>query len=274
MASLTLPFGSLLNISVKKFVKHVPLLLELVKRDFTERYHGQLFGLAWMLFHPLFLILLYTTVFAFVLGSKANLGHPENYAFYIVASMVPWLSFSENLGKSCMALLNNASLIKQVIFPIEVLPLVSSLGVIVTQTIFTILLMVYAIIEGLGPSLTWLLIPFFMIAQFIGLSGVAYLLSSLCVFIKDFKDLVMLFSMAAMYSMPIFFHPQNVPHPFNRIIHFNPLSSGIYCFQDIFYYREIAHPIAWFVFPALCGAAYVVGVYVFRKVKPQLGNLL
>ena len=98
-------------------------MLELARRDIADRYVGQFLGMFWAVAHPLFMMGIYVFIFAFVFKVKIgdSLDIPRDYTVYILSGLIPWMAFQECMSKSCSAISANSSLVKQVVFPVEVL---------------------------------------------------------------------------------------------------------------------------------------------------------
>ncbi len=256
--------------------RHRQLTWEMAKREITERYSGQVFGLFWAIGHPLFLMGIYVFVFAFVFRTKVGgtLEMPLDYTTYILAGLIPWMSFQESMNKSCGSITGNANLVKQVIFPIEVLPAKGVLASLFNQAISTVILIAYVLYGHGSLPWTYFLLPVVLILQTMAMLGVGYLLASVSVFLRDTKDFVQLFGLAGMYLMPIFYLPQWVPTLFKPILYFNPFSYLIWCYQDALYFGRFEHPWAWPVLVVGSIGIFVMGYRIFRKLKPVLGNVL
>lgn len=256
--------------------RYKELTLTMAKREVADRYVGQSLGLAWSLFHPIFMIAVYVFVFAFVfkvkLGSTANL--PLDYTTYILAGLVPWLSMQESIVKSCTVITSNASLVKQVVFPLEVLPTKSVLASLVPQVVSFVLVIVYVIATAGGLWLTFALLPLIFLFQILMMIGLAFLLSTVGAYFRDIKDIAQLFSVCSMYLLPIFYLPTMVPEMFKPLIYLNPFSYMIWCYQDVIYFGRIEHPVAWIVFPIFSLVTFVFGYRMFRKLKTTLAGVV
>ena len=110
--------------------RHRDLTFEMAKRELSDRYTGQVFGMLWAVIHPVFMMGLYVFIFAVVFKQKigGTTDLPLDYTAYILSGLVSWLSFQEAINKSCVTITSNASLVKQVIFPVEILPVKSVLA--------------------------------------------------------------------------------------------------------------------------------------------------
>jgi lipopolysaccharide transport system permease protein len=256
--------------------RHRDLTLTMARREVSDRYAGQVFGIFWSIGHPLFQIGLYIFVFAFVFRARVG-GTPDmplDYTTYLLAGMVAWVSFQESMVKSCTAITSNASLVKQVVFPLEILPVKGVLASLFPQLISLLVLIAYVLWTHGSLPMTYALLPVLIVLQLMAMIGVAYFLSAMGVYFRDIKDFVQLFAMAGVYLMPIFYLPAWVPSLFQPLLYLNPFSYLIWCFQDALYFGRIAHPGAWLFTTIASTATFVIGYRVFRKLKPGLGNLL
>ena len=90
--------------------RHKMLTYELARREIMDRYAGQFFGVFWTFVHPLVVILVYVFLFNFVFTSKVggSVQMPRDMTSYILAGIIPWLTFSESMSKASTAIVANA----------------------------------------------------------------------------------------------------------------------------------------------------------------------
>jgi len=261
---------------ISLLTRHRQLTWEMTKREISERYAGQVFGLFWTIGHPMILMGIYVFIFAYVfkmrIGGTREL--PLDYTTYLLSGLIPWLSFQDAMSKSTTVIVNNANIVKQVVFPIEILPVKGVISSFITQSISTLILMGYVGFSYQSLHLTYLLIPLLFFLQTLGMIGVSYILSSIGVYFRDLKDLVQVFCVVGIYLMPIFYLPDQVPRVFRPLLYLNPFTYLSWCYQDIFYFGRFEHLYAWMVFPTLCFGIFVIGYRLFRKLKPGFGNIL
>ena len=254
--------------------RHRTLLLELTKRDLTERYAGQVFGVIWTVGHPLALMGIYAFVFTQVFKAGVTEGMKLDYTTYILSGLVPWLACSDALGRGCVAVTSQANLVKQVVFPIEVLPLRSALVALATQVIMTGLLVLYTLATAHIVQWTLILLPYVLLVQAMALGGICLILASVSVYFRDLKDFVQVFTTANMFLMPVMYLPSSAPGMFAPILYLNPFSHLIWMYQDVCYFGEIRHPFAWVVFTLFAVFTLSFGYRTFRRLKTMFGNVL
>jgi len=256
--------------------RHRQLTWEMTKREITDRYAGQALGAFWTIGHPLILMAVFVFIFAVVFQQKIGGTRelPLDYVTYLLCGLIPWMSFQESMNKAATVIISNAGLVKQVVFPIEILPVKGVIASFLTQIISTIVLIIYVLINHGYLPWTYILIPVLLILQVMAMIGVSYVLSSVGAYFRDLKDFIQVFCIVGMYVMPIFYLPAQVPRLFRPILYINPFSYLTWCYQDIFYFGRFEHWWAWLVFIFLSIVIFSGGYRVFRKLKIMFGNVL
>lgn len=252
------------------------LIWEMTRREFSDRYAGQALGIFWAVGHPLMLMLVYFFLFGVIFKTRlgGTPGMPLDYTAYFLAGLIPWLACQEALMKSSTAITGHANLVKQVVFPVEVLPLKSVIAALLTQMGTLVLLLVYILLKYHRLPSTLFLFPVLLFFQFLALTGIGYGLSLAGAYFRDLKDILQVTFLMAVYLMPVFYLPAWVPALFKPILIFNPFSSLIWCYQDIFYFERVAHPGAWIFWMVFSVFSFYGGYRLFQKVKHQLGGIL
>jgi lipopolysaccharide transport system permease protein len=233
-------------------------------------------GAVWVVGHPLLLVAVYAFIFQFVfkmrIGGTGEM--PLDYTAYLLAGMLPWMAFAEVLGKAPMTMHANAGLVKQVVFPIEVLPVKTVLATLLTQMLGTGFLIVYVAVKMSGLPWTIALLPLLWGAQVLAMAGVSLVFAAVGAYFRDLKDFVQIYSTVGVYLMPVAYLPQWVPGAVRPLLFCNPFSYMVWCFQDACFYGRFQHPWAWLVFLAGSVLVFLLGARVFRKMKVGFGSVL
>jgi lipopolysaccharide transport system permease protein len=255
--------------------RHRELIWELTKRDIRDRFVGHVFGVIWAVGHPLFLMALYVFLFAYIFPARFGSAFdvPRDFTLYILAGLIPWLTFQEVLGRSVSVISSNASLVKQIVFPIEVLPIKAVLASSLSQLIATTILLLYALAKG-SLSIIVLLLPGLFLVQLLAMIGVCYLLSAVGVFFRDLKDIIQVFCTANLFLQPILYIPGQISSVFAQVFYLNPFSYMVWCYQDAVFYGQIKHPLAWIIFILGSLALFYLSYRLFRRMKISFGNVL
>jgi lipopolysaccharide transport system permease protein len=256
--------------------RHRQLTWEMAKREITERYTGQMFGALWAIGHPVIQIAVYVFIFSVVfkvrVGGTAAM--PLDYTAYLLAGLIPWIAVQESMAKATTVIVGNANLVKQVVFPLEVLPAKGVIATLLTEVVFLLLLTVYLVARyGYLPPI-YLLLPVLVIVQGMAMMGLSYVLSAVGVYLRDTKDLVQVFLVIGVYLVPAFYLPSFIPTEFRLLLYVNPFSYMVWCFQDVLYFGRFEHPWAWPVFTILSVATFTVGFLMFRRLRTMFGNVL
>jgi len=252
------------------------LIIELARRELVDRHSSQFFGPMWVIVRPMFVAILYIFIFAVVFRARVDVagGLPLDHTAYILAGILPWLAFQASMNQACMLIVGNASLLKDFVFRVELLPVTSSLAAIAGQVLGTALLLIYVVAAHHTWYVSWLLLPFLVFLQVLAMVGVAFVLSALTVVVRDVVEIVQMFSMIGVFVSPIVYRPEWVPAVFEPVLYANPFSYMVWCYQDVLYYGELTNPLAWAVFPALSIVTLVAGYRLFRFMKPYFGDFV
>ncbi len=111
------------------------LIWNFVRRDLKARYVGSLVGFFWAVVHPLVLLVSYTFVFAIIFRVKLPGPLPDNFPLFLFCGILPWLFFQDTLQRSCTSVVDNGNLLRNSIFPSEILPVVIVISNLVTHLV-------------------------------------------------------------------------------------------------------------------------------------------
>jgi len=252
------------------------LTLALAKREVSDRYTRQMLGSVWAIGHPLVHVLVFIFLFRFVLKLKMDDSKtmPLDYTAYLLSGLIPWLAIQEALGKSSTVITASASLVKQVVFPLEVLPVKSVLVCFVTQIVGTVCLAIYVLITSGGLPETYALLPVLWVLHMLVMVGIVFAVSALGVYVRDIKEFVQVFAVVGIYLVPVVYLPEWVPPQIRPILEFNPFSHMIWCYQDALYFGRFEHPWSWLIFGLGAIVSFALGLGLFRRLQTHFGSVL
>ncbi|MBV9172021.1 MAG: ABC transporter permease, partial [Chloroflexi bacterium] len=106
------------------------LVRRLVAHDFRARFQGSQLGLLWSLLGPLVMLAAYTFVFSTVLGARwgqdsGDATSTSQFAIVLFAGLIPYSAVAETLNSSPRTIVLVPNYVKRVVFPLEVLPVVT-----------------------------------------------------------------------------------------------------------------------------------------------------
>jgi homopolymeric O-antigen transport system permease protein len=189
------------------FFRYRTLVRNLVAKDITVKYRGSLLGLLWSLLHPALMLVVYTFAFKVVLRV-----HTENYAYFIMAGLLPWTFFASALKDSTQAIVGNAGMIRRVYFPREILPIASVLFNF-TQLLLALAVFLPALllVSGVNPSWRMTLVVPLLLLHLAFTIGVALALASVTVHFRDVAHLTDVLLPLLFWATPIIYPIEMVP---------------------------------------------------------------
>ena len=253
------------------------LTLELARREVAERYAGAALGSIWAVLTPLLTMGIYVGLFGFVFPTRfGTTGSPWLGAALILSGLVPWITVADCAVRAPSVLLAHRALVRQVVFPIEVLPAKSAIACLVPQVVGTVVGLAIALSTA-GPSPMLALLPVLWIVQVALMLGLMLLLATLGVWLRDLREIMAFLANVGLYIAPILLLPQVIdalPRPAQWLIAANPFSHMVWCYHDAVVLQSFAHPWSWLVFPAFAACALALGARLFTRLKPAMGEAL
>jgi lipopolysaccharide transport system permease protein len=203
------------------------LISQLIWRDVIGRYKGSIAGLAWSFFTPLVMLAVYVFIFSVVFNARWADGAERSstgFAFVMFAGMVVHGLFAEILNRAPGLILGNVNYVKKVVFPLEILPVVAAGAALFhTGISLVVLLGSCAIYKGF-VHWTAIFAPFvFLPLALLGL-GLAWILASLGVYLRDLGQAIGLVTTALLFLSPVFYPFTAVPENFHSLVQANPLT--------------------------------------------------
>ncbi|MGE0523584.1 MAG: ABC transporter permease, partial [Variibacter sp.] len=194
--------------------QHRTLIWRLARREFDANFRGSLLGFVWALLIPLAMLGVYSLVFGGIFGSRWPRPNPgaASYAFPIIMfwGLILFGLFSEPINRAPGLVLQSASYVKKVVFPLEILPVVALIGGAITAGLsFVIFLAVFVSLYGMPPA-TILLLPLIVLPILLFTLGIVYLFASLGVFLRDLKNIVPSLTTQALFLAPIYYSMDTV----------------------------------------------------------------
>ena len=221
----------------RTILTHRTLIMQMTKREVVGRYKGSAFGLAWSFFNPVFMLVVYTFVFSEIFNARwGNTGAEESktqFAVILFVGIIVLGFFSEVLIRSSGLILTNVNYVKKVVFPIEILPVISMMAALFHALIsVSVFLLAFALFNG---YLHWtvIFVPFVLLPLVILATGLAWFLASLGVFLRDIGQTIGILTTVLMFLSPVFFPITAVPERFRPFIMANPLTFIIEQARDV-----------------------------------------
>ncbi|KQP17279.1 ABC transporter permease [Pseudorhodoferax sp. Leaf265] len=203
------------------------LVLQLAKREVVGRYKGSFLGMTWSFFNPVLMLAVYTFVFSVAFKARWGAGTEEGKAQFAIVLFVGLMVhglLSEVLNRAPALVLANANLVKKVVFPLEILPLVSVLAALF-HCMVSLGVLLAAILFFTG-YLHWsvILAPLVFLPLLVLTTGLAWILASLGVYLRDVSQTVGIVTSAMMFLAPVFYPVTALPQSMQSWLFLNPLT--------------------------------------------------
>ena len=251
------------------------LIYILVKKRLREKHVGSILGYFWSFYTALFPLFSYVFVFFFIAQIKVEgVEGPWEYLIYVFSGLLPWLFFNNVIAESVDALNASLDLLRQAIFPVEVISLVSATENLVNFLIQTALLVVILIFCNLISIQKIILFPLFCMLLYMFCLGLAWILSILGYFLRDLKDVLTTLIRFLIYLTPIMYAKGNVPEEVWFLFIANPMTHAIYFFRDILYYKQFEAPSSIIIFSLISLITFLVGYLSILSVKKTIGDMV
>ncbi|MBV8132691.1 MAG: ABC transporter permease [Alphaproteobacteria bacterium] len=234
--------------------------------EIRSRYIGTLFGLAWAVLYPFLFLGLYGIVYGLILRIRLERYTPLEYILIMFAGLIPFIGFSEALGASASSVSGNKPLIKNTMFPIELVPVKAVIASSVSMTIGLCGLLLALWVRGYFSS-TQILIAPLLVLQLLFSIGVGWLLATLNVFFRDVAQAIGILILFLMIVSPIGYTSDMIPPELRAIAYVNPLFYIIELYRQVLIFGVIA-PRFWLAFSTLSLLTFWFGYDVFRRLKP------
>ena len=214
------------------------VLRVLVARDFKLRYKRSILGIAWSLLVPLAQLAVLYLVFERIV--PLNIPH---YTTFLFTGILPWTWLQSSLLLAALSVVENRELVKQVGFPVALLPAISVFSQLIHFLLSLPILAVFLLRDGYQskPSLAALFVV--ILIQFVLILSLAYIVATLQVRFRDTQYLLGIGLFLFFYLTPVFWDAANVPEPFRSIMQWNPVALLLNAYRAILVRGEWPEPI-------------------------------
>ena len=221
--------------SLRQLLRYRALVQSLVARELKARYRGSVLGFFWSFVNPLLLLLIYTFVFTVVLPG-ARPPELEPFALFMFCGILPWTWFSSSLLEASNVLIAGGNLIRKVLFPAEILPIVTVLAGLVHFCFGLPILaafLVYYQVPVVPTDLLWF--PVIVLVQLVLTTGLALLLSALTVHFRDVRDLLANLLTLWFFATPIIYDLAQAPPDVRWLLNLNPFTHLAVSYQEVLF---------------------------------------
>ncbi|MDY6937651.1 MAG: ABC transporter permease [Cyanobacteriota bacterium] len=265
--------------SIHKWLLKLELLTTLSQRDLEARYKGSVVGNFWPLLNQISQLFIYTYVFSIVLKVKLSLtGLPENnftFGLWLFSGLLPWLAFTNGFIQSANSVIGQPNLVKKVVFPLALLPLVPVLSAFVESSLGLMALIVaVAWTSGTIHNTLWLL-PLIWLPQLLLTAGLGYFAAAFTVFLRDIPQTATVLLNLWFYVTPIVYPESVIPESLrNWVFWLNPLATLTAVYRDLILVGEVNHIAEWGVASVVSLLVFYGGWWSYQRLRPAFADVL
>jgi lipopolysaccharide transport system permease protein len=259
--------------NLRALFRYRGLIQTLVARDLKARYRGSVLGFFWSFINPLLLLLIYSFVFSTVMYGVRT-PDVEPYALFMFCGILPWTWFSASILEASNVLISGGNLIKKVLFPAEVLPIVTVLANMVHFFLGLPILVAFLVyyrrpLDAL--ELMWF--PVIVFVQLFLLLGLSLLVSALTVHFRDLKDILGNLMTLWFFSTPIIYPMSQAPERYRWLLNLNPMTHLAISYQEVLFYIGPHGHWKWLM-ALLLGSVgvFLVGYFVFDRLRDSFAE--
>ena len=256
------------------------LIQQLVHREIFLRYRGAYLGLIWSFVNPLLMLAIYTFVFSFIFHAQwdgqEKVAHPKTYfALSLFAGLVPFTVFAEVMNRAPMLILSVPNYVKKVIFPLEVLPIVTLGSALFHSLVSTAILLAGMLLLHQMPTARLVLLPIAYIPLVCLCAGLAWILASVGTYIRDLGQGIVPTVQLLMFLTPVFYPISAVPESIQPWLKANPLTLIVGGFREaVLNQGQVIESLPWMIWTAISILLAWAGYGFFQKTRAGFADVV
>jgi lipopolysaccharide transport system permease protein/teichoic acid transport system permease protein len=255
-------------------INNFDFIVGLTRSDFRSRYLGSHLGILWPFLQPSVTILIFW--FVFQKGFRTAPVDNVPYVLWLTSGIVPWFFITETISTSSSAICEYSFIVKKIVFNISILPTIKILSALLIHLTFISLTLFIFILQGHGPDIFWLQIPYYLIASIVFLMGLSWVTASIMVFIRDLNQAIGILLQFGFYLTPVFWSLKMIPDNYKFFFKLNPAYYLIEGYRDalinkVWFWEK---PALTLYFWSLSTAVVILGILVFKKTRPHFADVL
>jgi lipopolysaccharide transport system permease protein len=261
----------------RSFWRNRDLIWQMTRREIAARYRGSIIGLVWSFINPLLMLAVYTFVFSVVFKARWGISSNESrtdFALILFAGMIVFGLFAEMINRAPTQIISNASYVKKVVFPLEILSLVSLGSVLFHSMVSLIVLLLAQLIINRGIPWTAVLFPLVLLPLIFASLGVTWFLAALGVYIRDIGQITAVLTTVLMFLSAVFYPVSALPQNYQAWLRLNPLVLIIAESREVLIFGNLPNWL-WLGVSLLTGFAIAfAGFWWFQKTRKGFADVL
>lgn len=251
------------------------LIFRLFLMGLRDRILGSSLGFIWIILNPILMLSIFTYVFGFVFKSKVPGSEKSiDFVIWLISGYGPWLAISESLSSGTASVTSNSSIVKNVSFKTEILPMAYSLMGFIPLLISTIYVGVLFIFKGQNPLVGILFSLPIVVCQQVLIIGIVLFLSSLNVFVRDVSLILPNILLMLLFATPIFYSLESFPLALQKVSIYNPFYLICEGYRKAILHNSFLSIKQFIYLSGVSISLFLMGLRFFRKLKSYFDSRL
>jgi lipopolysaccharide transport system permease protein len=252
------------------------LIRSMARRDILARYRGSFGDVFWTVLNPLLLMATYFFVFGIVLRTRFGADQSRTgFALYFLAGMLPWLAFSEPVGRAASVILEHRNFVKKLVFPLDTLPVNQVVSGLVTElfgaAVFVAGLLVMR--HTVPAAVLWL--PVLLVPQLLFTLGICWFLAALGVYMRDLGQIMALVLTLWFFITPICYpESTNLSPAIAAVMRQNPLYVLVRGYRAVFLEGHAPEFLPVLKLWAIALALFFLGHVWFYRLRKSFADVI
>lgn len=254
--------GETIRRNLQETVRYLPLLRELIKRDFKMKYKRTYLGILWTLLDPLLHMMVILIVFSQLIGRNI-----QYFAAYVMTGRLMVQFFSQASGYCVNSFVGGGLYIKSVKMPLYMLPLSKTISALINKGIAMIILVFIIFFTGIELRPMMLLFPIPVLYAFLFSYGIGLAFGTWMVFFRDVGHLHGVLTTLLHFLTPTFYSVDIIPPNYQWIINSNPIYHFATMMRNLVMYGNMPTLTDHMICAMFCAGALIMGIAAFQKGK-------
>ena len=256
--------------------KNWSLISQMTKREVIGRYRGSIMGLAWSFFNPILMLAVYTFVFSEIFKSRwvgVDTGK-GGFAILLFVGMIVHGLFAECANRAPTLVMNNSNYVKKVVFPLEILPVIT-LGSALFHSCISLLVLLVAQFLIVG-TLSWsaVLFPLILVPLILATLGISWFLASLGVYLRDVGHVITVLTTVLLFLSPVLYPVAALPEVYQPWLKLNPLTYIIEESRSVLLFGNLPDWGSLAIAVAVGAVIAIAGFWFFQKTRKGFADVI
>ena len=260
---------------IKEVIRNRRLIFRLGKNDFKNRFASTSLGSIWGFLQPFVFMIMYVVVFQFIFKTTGEGNSP--YVVWFLPGMAMWMFLNDNIIGASGAIRSYAYLVKKVVFPVDVIPMISIVGNSIVSIFLFLIAAVVCMAFGYMPNMLEFI--YVLVSAYAFVISITRLTSAIVTLVPDFSNLLSIFMQLFMWATPVVWGLTMISEHTTilTIMKCMPFTYLVTAIREVFMGGTIlsdGHFIYTIIFWVITIVLFVWGNHVFKKNKKDFADVL